>query len=116
MVSRAALLILTVATALGSTGCCCLGGSGWGGNRCNPCGPCQSGTCPTYYPPQGGYYQQGAGLDSANMNGTMLSSTQGFTAPSSAAVPVSYPSPAHAMRAGAYSQTALLPTQALPTY
>ena len=109
MSKQIAFVLTGLTLALSSAGCCCLGGGGYGMNRCAPCNSgCPTGGGGGYYPPaQGASYQ---GYDAsqtaygANFNQTaMVPSSAVMGAPIMA-------SP------GGYTQTVMVPANGLPTY
>ncbi len=110
MSKQIAFVLTGLTLAMSSVGCCCLGGGGYGMNRC---APCNTG-CP---PNGGGYYtpQAGAMYQSYDASSTAyLSGTTQTTAivPNSAMMGA----PIMASPGGGYTTTALVPTNSLPTF
>lgn len=108
MSKQIAFVLTGLTLAMSSVGCCCLGGYGYGANRCAPCG----GGCPTgpsYYTPQTGALYQGY---DANQTAYVSGATQTAIVPSSAIMGT----PIMASPGGYTTTTALVPANSLPTY
>jgi hypothetical protein len=102
MSKRIAFLLTGLVISINSVGCCgCL--SGWGANRCQPCGGCPTGGA--YYAPQstmaqsydqtayaGGYTQTASVSNGAIIGAPIMASP------------------------GGYTQTVVVPTNSLPPY
>ena len=108
MSKQIAFVLTGLALAMSSVGCCCLGGYGMN----NRCSPCSNGGCPTggggYYPPAQGAFNQGY---DASQSAYATGVNQTAMVPSSAVMgaPI-MASP------GGYTQTVMVPANALPTF
>ena len=111
MSKQIAFVLTGLALAMSSVGCCCLGGGGYGMNRCSPCNSGRpTGGGGGYYPPaqQGAFYQ---GYD-ANQTAYASGVNQTAVVPSSAVMGA----PIMASPGGGYTQTVMVPANALPTF
>ena len=108
MSKQIAFVLTGLTLAMSSVGCCCLGGGGYGMNRC---APCNSG-CP---PNGGGYYTPQTG---ANYGGYDASQTAYLSGTSqTAVVPSSAIMGAPIMASpGGYTTTVMVPANSLPPY
>lgn len=119
MFNRIALVIAGLMLTVSSVGCCCLGGYGYGaGYGARGCQPCNNG-CP---PAGGGYYQQGAMYQGADISQQAFS-TSSFT--QSAYVPTMQSAgmtttasaiPGAIQGPPVYLNTATVPAASLPLY
>lgn len=100
MSKQIAFLVTGLVLAVNSVGCCCLSGLGY--NRCQPCGGCPTGGA--YYAPQSTMMQTydqtaySSGItQTASVNGAVIGTPI-----------IASPSP--------YTQTVVVPTNALPPF
>jgi hypothetical protein len=104
MSKQIAYLVTGLSLAMSSVGCCCLGGL-YGANRCNPCNSCPSGG-PAYYPPA---------TTMQTYDGSQTAYASGFTT-TAAAPGAIVGAPIMATPGTTYTNTVMVPTNALPTY
>ncbi|MBC8114468.1 MAG: hypothetical protein H7062_08835 [Candidatus Saccharimonas sp.] len=103
MSKQIAFVLTGLTLAMSSVGCCCLGGGGYGMNRCAPCNTgCPPNGGGGYYAPQGASYQSFDASQTAYLSGTTQT-----TAIAGAPIMAS---------PGGYTQTVMVPANSLPTY
>ena len=105
MSKQIAYLVTGLSLAMSSVGCCCLGGYGYGANRCNPCGGCPTGGSPAYYPPA---------TTMQTYDGSQTAFAPGIS--QTAAIPGAIVGTPIIASPGGYTTTVMVPTNALPTY
>ena len=110
MSKQIAFVLTGLTLALSSVGCCCLGGGGYGMNRCAPCNSgCPTGGGGGYYPPAQGAFNQSY---DASQTAYGSSVNQMAVIPSSAVMGA----PIMASPGGGYTQTVMVPANNLPTF
>ena len=106
MSKQIACLLTGLSLAMSSVGCCCLGGYGYGANRCNPCNNgCQPGGGQGYYPPA---------TTMQTYDGSQTAFAPGIS--QTAAIPGAMVGAPIMASPGGYTTTVMVPANALPTY